>query len=37
MSYPTSSVLGCTIRDLLQSPYLRLVKDEHRIYFGETV
>jgi hypothetical protein len=35
MSYPTSSVLGTTIPEMIKSPYLKLVKDEHRVYFGE--
>jgi hypothetical protein len=37
ISYPTSSLLGTSIAELLKFPYLRLVRDDHRIYFGETV
>lgn len=36
MKYPIFAEIGITISELVNSPSVRMVQNQHRIYFGET-
>lgn len=36
MKYPIYSEIGVSMGELIKSPNIRLVQNQHRIYFGET-